>query len=323
MRDLGEVADRRDARARHLELERRDERRRHAQDARRSGRRRRRAAGRAPTRCRGSGPGRVCGTAAGIAPRLIHSATPRRAGQLDRGGHELAPAVVGLRPDEHEQVAIADPDVPEHELGPGQLREAAVDDLERRAARAVVEERGRHRRSRSTGASSASCSSAVVAADPASTQPSKAATKDRRDRDHRDRRGGRGSRAKDRRSPAEDLTARHDEPAVGLRGPVAPRLGDPLELVAVRQPGGERAVRERRLGHPVGPQAAPPGPVVGASRSTTCSPTASRRRSRRHAPRRAGVARRSARRRCGGRPGRTARPIGRGRGSAGYQVIAA
>ena len=54
-----------------------------------------------------------------------------------------APAVVGLRADEHEEVAVADAGPADHELGPGQLGEPAVDDLERRAAGAVVEERVR------------------------------------------------------------------------------------------------------------------------------------------------------------------------------------
>ena len=123
------------------------------------------------------GTGRVCGTAAGIAPRLIHSATPRRPARSTRVGHELAPAVVGLR-------ARRGPGGRDRRGGPGgrPARARSAPRAGRRRSRAAVGGRG-SRRARSaskvatTGASSASCSSAVVAADPASTQPSKAATK--------------------------------------------------------------------------------------------------------------------------------------------------
>ena len=62
-------------------------------------------------------------------------------GEVDDRVGDGAPAVVGLRADEHEEVAVGDAGPAEDELGPGQLREPAVDDLERRAAGAVVEER--------------------------------------------------------------------------------------------------------------------------------------------------------------------------------------
>ena len=59
-----------------------------------------------------------------------------------------APAVVGLRADEDEQVALVEPGPAQHELGPGQLGQPAVDDLERRPARPIVEQpvgvEGRH-----------------------------------------------------------------------------------------------------------------------------------------------------------------------------------
>ena len=93
--------------------------------------------------------------------------------------------------------------------------------------------------------------------------------------------------------------------------------GDPVELVAVRQAGGQRSVRERRVGDAVGPQAAPPGPVVGRGEAPGRSPMASRPRTRPRAPRRGDVGPRSARRRCGGPPGRTAPPIGRAPGRPG------
>ena len=78
VRDLGEVAERRDAGRRDLELERGDERRR-ARAACRPVRpatspRSRPGAASVPM----IGTGRVCGTAAGIAPRLIHWTTPSR-----------------------------------------------------------------------------------------------------------------------------------------------------------------------------------------------------------------------------------------------------
>ena len=63
------------------------------------------------------GTWRVCGTAAGIAPRLIHCGDAEPAGQLDHVGGECLPAVVGLGPDEHEQVAFVEPCPAQDELG--------------------------------------------------------------------------------------------------------------------------------------------------------------------------------------------------------------
>ena len=124
------------------------------------------------------GTGRVCGTAAGIAPRLIHSATSRRPRELDDGGRERPPAVVGLRADEDEQVPLAEPR-PAHGTSsvPGQLGQAAVDDLERRPPGPIVEQHVGIERRATIAASSTRCSRALVAADPASTQPSNAATR--------------------------------------------------------------------------------------------------------------------------------------------------
>ena len=68
--------------------------------------------------------------------------------QLDRVGDELAPPVVGLRPDQDEQVVVAGPGPAQLERRPGQLVEPAVDDLEGRPPRPVVEDpirvEGRH-----------------------------------------------------------------------------------------------------------------------------------------------------------------------------------
>ena len=68
------------------------------------------------------GTGRVCGTAAGMAPRLIHCDDAEPAGQLDHVRRERPPAVVGLGSDEDEQVALVEPGPAQDELGPGQGR---------------------------------------------------------------------------------------------------------------------------------------------------------------------------------------------------------
>ena len=61
--------------------------------------------------------------------------------ELGHRAHELAPSIVGLRTDEDQHVALVDPGPSEHQLGPGDLGQPPVDDLERRPARAVVEQR--------------------------------------------------------------------------------------------------------------------------------------------------------------------------------------
>ena len=86
------------------------------------------------------GTERVCGTAAGIAPRLIHSVDPELPGELDDGVGELPPAVVGLRAGQDEQVALTDPRGSQEELRPDDLGQPAVHDVERGPARPVVEE---------------------------------------------------------------------------------------------------------------------------------------------------------------------------------------
>ena len=89
-----------------LELERRHQRRGHPQrPGRPGGDVAAQEAGRASVPRIGTG--RVCGTAAGIAPRLIHSTTPNRRASSTMSAHERAPAIVGLRTDEDEEVALA------------------------------------------------------------------------------------------------------------------------------------------------------------------------------------------------------------------------
>ena len=60
--------------------------------------------------------------------------------ELDCGVGKRAPAVVGLGPGQDEDVAPADASMPDDELGPLELGRPAVDDLERGAAGAVVEQ---------------------------------------------------------------------------------------------------------------------------------------------------------------------------------------
>ena len=104
VRDLGEVADRRDARLGH----------RHLEDANAAAGTRSSPAGPGWTSPRsrpGSdvvpriGTSRVCGTAAGIAPEADPLDDAEPPGELDQAVRERLPAVVGLRPGQDEQVA--------------------------------------------------------------------------------------------------------------------------------------------------------------------------------------------------------------------------
>ena len=61
--------------------------------------------------------------------------------ELDDRVRQLAPAVVGLRATEQQQVAAFDRRVTDGQLGPGQLGQPAVPDLQRRPPGAVVEQR--------------------------------------------------------------------------------------------------------------------------------------------------------------------------------------
>ena len=136
----------------------------------------RRAAGRTRTSVPRIGTARVCGTAAGIAPRLIHSTDAERAGARSSDVvRESRASGIRLGAGEHEDVPFPEPPRRIVELRPAEFREPAVHDLEGRATRAVIEHRVGVERRDDRPRRRATCSSALVAALPASTQPSKAA----------------------------------------------------------------------------------------------------------------------------------------------------
>ena len=142
MRHLGEVAEGRDAGPGDLDLERRDQRRRHAQDAGGAGRHfGPQQPGRGFRAEDRHGSGMRHGR--GDRPEADPLGDAQTVGELDDGVGHGPPAIVRLRADEHEEVAVGDAGPADHELGPGQLGEPAVDDLERGTAGAVVEERVR------------------------------------------------------------------------------------------------------------------------------------------------------------------------------------
>jgi hypothetical protein len=139
MRDLREVADRRDAAVSHRHLEHGDGSRRHAQGAER------------PRLDLAVEPARLGGGAddrdgAGMRHRRrdrteadpLGDAQPMR--ELDDRCAERLPAIVGFRTGKDQQVALARHRAADDQLRPGQLGEASVDDLERRPPGAVVEE---------------------------------------------------------------------------------------------------------------------------------------------------------------------------------------
>ena len=140
VRDLGEVAERRDPRRRRPRA-RAPRRARTARGARRPDRAET-SPRRRPGRRLGSedrhGPG--VGNGRRDRPEADPLGHLERAGELDDVGGERPPAVVGFRADEDQEVAFADADAAHDELVPGQLGQLAVDDLERRATRAIVEE---------------------------------------------------------------------------------------------------------------------------------------------------------------------------------------
>ena len=86
------------------------------------------------------GTGRVCATAAGMAPRLIHSRTSSTPMSSTVSVGEAPPAVVGLGAGEDQDVAAPEAGGPERDLRPVQRRQPAVADLERGPARPVVEQ---------------------------------------------------------------------------------------------------------------------------------------------------------------------------------------
>ena len=102
-----------------------------------------------------------------------------------------------------------------------------------------------------------------------------------------------------------------EEPAVRFDRPVAPRGGDPSELVAIADATFEDAGRRRPSRHPVGPQAAPPRPIGRRRRSTRWLPTATTSRNRPRGPTTASVGRRPAPPHCPARSPCTAPASGR------------
>ncbi len=77
---------------------------------------------------------------------LGHAEAP---GDREHVATQLLPAEVGLRTRQHEHVPFADPSTAHRELGPRELAEPAVDDVEHRPARAEVEQQvGVERRDR-------------------------------------------------------------------------------------------------------------------------------------------------------------------------------
>ena len=252
-------------------------------------------------------------------------------GELDDGVGHGPPAVVRLRADEHEEVAVGDAGPADHELGPGQLGEPAVDDLERGPAGAVVEERVRVEGRDDRGLAGDLLERGRGRG--AGIDPAVERGEDGRGDEvarvvegvqaHADRIGLTGrlpspaveaGAGRPVSRPAEDLAARDDEPAVGLGGPAVPRVGDPRQLLAVGEASLEGVGRECGAGHPVCPETAPPGAVVGRREAPRATPRASRPRTRPRAPTRGAADPRPARRRCAWRRPRRAPASGPGRG---------
>ena len=84
------------------------------------------------------GTGRVCGTVAGMAPQADPGHDAELPGQPHHVGLQLAPQVIRLGPGQHQQVPLADARGDQAQLGPVEVHELAVDDLQGRPAGAVV-----------------------------------------------------------------------------------------------------------------------------------------------------------------------------------------
>ena len=87
------------------------------------------------------GTARVWGTAAGIAPRLIHSATSRCWTSSTTASASSRQRKSGSGPPNREQVAAFDRRVPNSQCWPGQVVQPAAADLQRWPPGAVVEQR--------------------------------------------------------------------------------------------------------------------------------------------------------------------------------------
>ncbi len=88
-----------------------------------------------------TGTGRVWATVAGTAPRLTHCTTPRRCTSSRMSAASARHSRSGSAPCEDQQVAAGDVGVAQQQLGPRQVAEDAVDDVEQGPPRAVVVER--------------------------------------------------------------------------------------------------------------------------------------------------------------------------------------
>ena len=278
MRHLGEVAEGRHAGAGDLELERGDECRRHAEDPGRPGRdvRAQQARRRFGAEDR-DGPGVWHGRRDRPEADPLGDAQPAR--QVDDRPDELAPAVVGFGADEDQQVVVAHPRPAEDELGPGQLGQATVHDLERRPAGAIVEHLVRIERRDDRGFAD------ELLERRRGGRPGVDPSVERRDQRRGDevarvvevvdahaRRIGRdagGQPARQRTSPLGTM----NQPS-GRVAQSPPRLGDGARPSARRRgPARERLLRERGVEDAVRPQAAPPGAVLGGREAPRRSPT--------------------------------------------------
>ena len=110
----------------------------------------------------------------------------------------------------------------------------------------------------------------------------------------------------------EHLTVEDREPAVGVRRPPSPGVGDLAQLLARRTAFADELAGEGGRGEPVGPQARPTTRGPRGRRSTRSTSSRRRRQPRPRAPRRGAAVRRAAHRRWRARRRRTARASGRG-----------
>ena len=88
-----------------------------------------------------TGTGRVWATVAGTAPRLTHCTTPRRCTSSRMSPASARHSRSGSAPWRISRSRPADVGVAQQQLGPRQVAEDAVDDVEQRPPRAVVVER--------------------------------------------------------------------------------------------------------------------------------------------------------------------------------------
>ena len=192
------------------------------------------------------GTARVCGTAAGIAPRLIHSTTPSCSTSSTTAAANSRQRKSGSAPVRTSRSCSSIRRVRERQLGPGQLGQPAVDDVEGRSAGPVVEqevgverghvgpavgqELGRRRRRR-------------TAVDPAVE-----GGQDRRRHEvRRIGRGGRGSPLKDRRGSRPRLSGSGPLTSGSSSGRVStwPPLDPPEAESLVQRPAPRSGSRRR------------------------------------------------------------------------------